>query len=226
MKELLNNLQYYYYTCNRNFKQGNDACDARALPKNKLEQLVIGQIREKILNEEWLEELVRLVNKELMASNDILKDKLEDIDAELKDVSNRLSRMYDALETGKLILDDLAPRIRELRLRQDELSQTRLQLVAENSARGIRPVDAPTVKSYAEDLKNLLEEAEITESKAFLRSFIKRVEINKSEAVIHYSLPMPQGDQDQLVGVLPMVTSGGPYWTKDRTKTFELAFCL
>ena len=201
--------QYYYYTCNRNFKQGNDACNARTLPKNKLEQLVIEQIKGKILNQEWLEELVRLVNKELSDNNATLKDKLEDIDAELKDVSNRLSRLYDALETGKLILDDLAPRIRELRASQDELSSIRLQLEAENIVRRIRPVDADTVKSYAEDLKSLLEEAEITESKAFLRSFIKRVEVDKNEAVIHYNLPMPHADQEQLSGVLPMVTPGG-----------------
>jgi len=43
-------------------------------------------------------------------------------------------------------------------------------------------------------------------------------------AVIHYSLPMPHGDEDQLVGVLPMVTSGGPQWTEQRT--FALAFSL
>jgi len=216
--------QYYYYTCNRSFKQGRDACDARALPKDKLEQLVIGQIKENMLNQEWLEELVELVNKELSANNDTLKDKLEAIDAELNDVSNRLSKLYDALETGKLTLDDLAPRIKELRVRQDELSKTGLQLEAENIARGIRQVDADTVKSYAEDLKNLLEEAEITESKAFLRSFIKRVEINKSEAVIHYSLPMPHGEQTQLVGVLPMVTPGGP--NKTFAKPIETFFEL
>jgi site-specific DNA recombinase len=210
--------QYYYYMCNGSFKQGKDACDARALPKDKLEQLVIGQIKENILNQEWLEELVVLVNKELSANNDTLKDKLEAIDAELNDVRNRLSKLYDALETGKFTLDDLAPRIKELRVRQDELSKTGLQLEAENIARGIRQVDVDTVKSYAEDLKNLLEEAEIAESKAFLRSFIKRIVINESEAVIHYSLPMPRGEQTQLVGVLPIDTPGGPkmifpHWT-------------
>lgn len=39
--------QFYYYTCNANFKQGRDSCNARSLPKDKLERLVIEQIREK-----------------------------------------------------------------------------------------------------------------------------------------------------------------------------------
>jgi hypothetical protein len=40
---------------------------------------------------------------------------LDVIDAELRDARVRLSRLYDALETGKIELDDLAPRIKELK---------------------------------------------------------------------------------------------------------------
>jgi site-specific DNA recombinase len=66
------------------------------------------------------------------------------------------------------------------------------------------------VKSYAEDLKSLLGEAAITESKSFLRSFIKRIEVNKSEALIHYALPVPscRGDMQSAV-VLPIDNFGG-----------------
>ncbi len=81
-----------------------------------------------------------------------------------------MSKLYDALETGKLSLDDLASRIKELRIRQDELHKARLQLEVEMAAQGATHIDAETVKSYAEDLKSLLSEADITKSKAFLRS--------------------------------------------------------
>ena len=85
-------------------------------------------------------------------------------------VSSDLAKLYDTLETGKLILDDLAPRIKELRTQQDELCKTRLQLEAEMAAQGGTHVDTEIVKSYAEDLKGLLDEADITESKSFLHS--------------------------------------------------------
>ena len=49
------------------------------------------------------------------------------------------------------------------------------------STQGIRHVDVEIVRSYANDLRSLLEEANIAESKAFLRSFVKRIEINKSD---------------------------------------------
>jgi hypothetical protein len=52
------------------------------------------------------------------------------------ELENRLSRLYDALETGKLTLDNLAPRIKGLRMRQDELSKTRVVAEAEMTLQG------------------------------------------------------------------------------------------
>ena len=106
--------------------------------------------------------------------------------------------------------------------RQDELGKARLQLQAEMATHGATHVDADIVKSYAEDLKGLLKEADIIESKSFLRSFIKRIEINKSEGIIHYSLPVPscRGDM-QSAGVLPIDNYGGAEGT--RTPDFLLA---
>jgi hypothetical protein len=40
---------------------------------------------------------------------------------------------------------------------------------------GARKVDATIVKSYAKDFRGLLEESEISERKAFLKSFIKKI---------------------------------------------------
>ena len=95
-------------------------------------------------------------------------------------------------------------------MRQDELGRARLELEVEKVAQGIKHVDAETIKSYARDLKSLLEEADIMESKSFLRSFIKRIDISRSQGVIHYNLPVPpHGEETQLVGVLPIDTPGG-----------------
>jgi site-specific DNA recombinase len=202
--------QYYYYMCNKSCKQGREACNTKNLPKDKLEGLVIDQIKEYILTEQCLEELVRLVNEELDAAQVIFKQKLSAVDNELNDVKLRLSRLYDALETKKLSLDDLSPRIRELRLRQDELSKARVLTESEMVAKGVGHIDVKIVKSYAEDLKSLLQESDFTQSKAFLRSFVKRIEIDGDKVVIKYNLPLPAGKKREKVEeVLPMDTLSG-----------------
>jgi site-specific DNA recombinase len=202
--------QYYYYTCNGNFKQGEATCTARALPKDRLERVILAQIKEKVLNDTWLEELVELVNKELDSSHTALGDKLEDIDAELNDVRLRLSRLYEALETNKLSLDDLAPRIKEQRARESELSKARLQVEAEMLVQGPGHVDGEMIKAHARDLKAILDETGFATSKAFLKTFIKRIEINGDKAVIRYALPVPpQGKTTDQISVLPITTPSG-----------------
>jgi chromosome segregation ATPase len=131
----------------RGNKQGKESCSARDLPKEKIENLVIEQIKRKILTQECLEELVKLINEELDSTHGLLKDKLDIIDAELNDVKSRLSKLYDALETGKLGLDDLSPRIKQLKARQDELAKARVQVEADMVVEGVQHVEVEAVKS-------------------------------------------------------------------------------
>ena len=183
--------QYYYYVCNRGNKQGKESCSARNLPKEKIEKLVIDQIKQKVLTPEYLEGLVKLVNAELDSTHGLLKNKLDDIDLELADVRNRLAKLYDVLETGKLNLDDLAPRIKELKAKQDGLMKTRVQTEADMVLEGVQHINAEAVKAYAQDLRSLLEDGDFIQSKAFLRSFVKKIIIDGDKAKIQYHLPMP-----------------------------------
>jgi hypothetical protein len=58
-----------------------------------------------------LQELVRLVNEEIDSAAADYREELEVVSDAIAGINSRLERLYDALETGKLGLDDLAPRI-------------------------------------------------------------------------------------------------------------------
>jgi site-specific DNA recombinase len=71
-------------------------------------------------------------------------------------------------------------------------------------------VDTELIKSYAADLLSLLTEGDITQSKAFLRSFIQKIVVGGDKATIHYKLPVPvQWPEYEEVGVLPIVPPSG-----------------
>jgi len=70
---------YFYYTCSRGFKQGKEACSARALPKEKLERLVTEQLQSRVLTDSNLEELVKLVNEELRSASEAAANRFDDI---------------------------------------------------------------------------------------------------------------------------------------------------
>ena len=211
---------HFYYICARSLKQGKEACGARMLPKEKLESLVVRQLQSRVLTRENLELLVKMVNEELLTATSGLKDRLDIIDTELRDVKARLCKLYEALETGKLDMDDLAPRIKELKARQDELYGNRVLVEAETAVNGIQPINEALVKIYADDLRGLLEESDITERKAFLRSFVKRIEVDKERVTVHYTLPMPpDGKSFEQADVLSIGSFGGPgrYRTYDQS---------
>jgi site-specific DNA recombinase len=202
--------RHFYYLCSRNYKQGKEACNSKMIRKEYLEKTVIDQIKQKVLTDDNLEELVKIVNEEIDVASQNLRERLANIEYESSDVRNRLTRLYDALETGKLDHDDLAPRIKELRSRQDELSKAKILTEAEMTAQGVKDLDIENVKSDIFDLRQLLEETEVAERKSFLRSFVKKIVIENERATIYYILPglqgAPNGEEKE---VLPIVTSGG-----------------
>jgi site-specific DNA recombinase len=119
------------------------------------------------------------------------------------------------LETGKLCLDDLAERIHHLKNRRDLLQSTRWELEWQLKDRKVELADSNTVKHYVEDLRNLLTDSKFSEKRAFIRSFIKEVNVQDKKATLTYTIPMPpKGITSEEVSVLPIVHYGGPLWTR------------
>lgn len=56
---------------------------------------------------------------------------MDAINAEMIDIKAGLSPLCNGLETGELELDDLAPRINELRARKGELTEIRVPIEAD-----------------------------------------------------------------------------------------------
>jgi site-specific DNA recombinase len=210
--------RHFYYMCSKSCKQGRESCVARMIPKERLENAVIDKVREIILADENLETLVELVNEELKSVSSKLRKRVEICDTELRDVKARLSRHYDALETGSLGLEELAPRIKELKSRQDELNKMRIQLQADMVVQDYRQVDKDVVRSYTRDLRHLIVESELIDRKTFLRSFVKRIVVTDGKVTINYNLPLPSKEGYHITEeVLSMVTPGGEGGTRTPT---------
>jgi len=99
------------------------------LNRDRLDAYVIERLKTRILTEENLTELVRLTNEEIGRERGEYEERVAAVNGQLEKLRRRLDRLYDALETGKLEPEDLAPRIRELRARADSLERTRADLV-------------------------------------------------------------------------------------------------
>ena len=113
------------------------------------------------------------------------------------------------METGKVSLDGLSPRIKELRLRQDKLLQSKAELENQIAEERIESIDSETSAWYVQELAGLLDEGSLAERRAFLKSFIKEVRVTDNKVLMTYTMPVMPDGTDGEKAVLDTVNCGG-----------------
>ena len=207
--------QFAYYICGTLFREGAGTCSARYLNAPRVEDFVVEKIRERILTEETIVELVKLVAEEIDAMAGELAGRLEVIDAELADVRKRLERLYEALETSELTLEVLSPRIFSLRHREEQLMAAREAAATQLEQRRVELPTTEEIKEYVADFRDFLREGTFPERKALIRNFVEGIEVTGDEAVLTYTIPMPNdGVTSESASVLDFVQSGPPEKTR------------
>ena len=214
--------QFAYYICGTLFREGAGTCSARYLNAPRVEDFVVEKIRERILTEETIVELVTLVAEEIDAMAGELSGRLEVVEAELGDVRKRLERLYEALETSELTLEALSPRILSLRHREEHLEAARDDAERQLEQRRVELPTTEEIKGYVADFREFLQEGTFPERKALIRNFVEGIEVTGDEAVLTYTIPMPNdGVTTEAASVLDFVQSGPPPQTVDTT-LFEM----
>ena len=209
--------QFAYYVCGTLFREGAGTCSARYLNAPRVEDFVVEKIRERILTEETVTELVTLVAEEIDAMAGELSGRLEVIDAELGDVQSRLQRLYEALETSELTMEALSPRILSLRHREEQLEAARDDAATQLEQRRVELPTTEEIKGYVADFREFLQEGTFPERKALIRNFVEGIEVTGDEAVLTYTVPMPNdGVTSESASVLDFVQSGPRIETRTR----------
>ena len=215
--------QFAYYICGTLFREGAGTCTARYLNAPRVEDFVVEKIRDRILTEETIVELVTLVAEEIDAMAGELSGRLEVIDAELGDVQSRLRRLYEALETSDLTLEVLSPRIFSLRHREEQLEAAREDAAGQLEQRRVELPTTEEIKEYVADFREFLQEGTFPERKALIRNFVEGIEVVGDEATLTYTIPMPNdGVASESASVLDFVQSGPPTLTVD-SNVFEMS---
>jgi hypothetical protein len=201
--------QFAYYICGTLFREGAGTCTARYLNAPRVEDFVVEKIRERILTEETIVELVQLVAEEIDAMAGELSGRLEVVEAELSDVRKRLEKLYEAIETSDLTLEVLSPRIMSLRHREEQLEAAREDAETQLEQRRVELPTTEEIARYVADFREFLKEGTIPEKKALIRNFVEGIEVVGDEATLTYTVPMPRdGVKRESASVLDFVQSG------------------
>ncbi len=184
--------KYSYYVCQSKIKKGSETCETPRLNARDFERTIIEQLRSHILTESNIRELVKMVDEEIDGLAREQRQKLETVEHELDEVKRALDRIWRLVETTDLEMSDAADRIREHKQRKEQL-----EVAAETARRTLEDrrqlLDSEDmIAAFAEDMSEFLLTSELTETRAFLRTFIQRIEVRPGRALIRYTIPMPK----------------------------------
>ena len=184
--------KYSYYVCHSLLKRGKGTCETPRLNAKSFEKLIVDEIRANVLTESNIRDLVKLLDEEMDGVAAEQRERLETIEEELEEVKRRLSRIWQVIETTDIEMADASERIKEHRERKE-----RLEIAAEE-ARGLLAErrqfldSADTIATFAEEMSEFLKTSELTETRAFVHSFIKEIAVKPGKAAIVYSIPTPE----------------------------------
>ena len=221
--------RYTYYVCHSILKRGRASCDTPRLSAASTETLIVDTLREHVLSENNIRRLAVQLDEEMDGQAHDLRQLLESADAELGAVRRRLDNLYDVVEKGDFDLDDLRPRIEQLKKRQSELEATvdDSRIALQGRRRILDSID--TIAQYAKGMGEFLRTNELTQTKAFVHSFIKNISVMGNEAIISYTVPMPEDNPigRGRVGTIDLgadFRNTGRESTPGRTRTADTRF--
>ncbi len=147
----------------------------------------MGKIRENVLTESNIRTLVKLVDEEMDGVAREQRKTLRTIETDLADVRRRLDTIYNLVEATEVEMADFTPRIRQHRERQERLEYSAEQARAALAQRRNVLDDVETITAYAKDMRDFLNESELTER----RAFVKEIVVMPGDALMRYTVPMP-----------------------------------
>ena len=225
--------QFAYYVCQSILKHGKDACETPRLNARRFEELVVGKIRSNVLTDSNIRALVKVVDEQMDGVAAEQRERLETIEDELEEVKRRLGRIWLLVETTDIDMADASARIREHRDRQERLEDLAADARAILSQRRAALDDVETIAAYAQDMSDFLKTSELTERRAFIETFVKEIVVVPGNALMRYTIPMPEdsripgGNAEDMAldgSVLSTVKNGGP--AKTELRTFRWEVCI
>ena len=182
-------------------------------------------IKDRVLTKEILSKLVCMVCEELEKGGTESETKRATLKNQMAEIEKKLARHYELIESNALKVADVAPRLRELNGEKEALA-AEISLLNTATPRAVtfpKP-SQETVIAYVEDLRSTLNEGSIMHRKAFLNSFIRRINIKNSEAEIEYTCPIGLGG-NRRNEVLSMARIGSRGRTRNESVA-ETSFSL
>ena len=171
--------RYRYYTCATAARQGKTACPGRSVPMDRLDDLVIDHLIEKLFTVERLTELLKSLMDRTITERDRIEATLRDLKRHLRETEQQGEKLLDlALSVGNS--PTVQDRIRDVDRRKEEtlrqIAMTKRQLDVPTKLLSPRKLEA-----FAHAMRQRLKDGNVQFRKSYLKLFVDSVEVDDEQ---------------------------------------------
>ncbi len=168
--------RYRYYKCQTRIAKGNTRCLSGNIPMEKLDELVLKALAEKVFTPQRLKSMIAGARERMRNTHSEQDARLKVLAKELNELKSRSERLFEAVESGHLPLDAaLQERAHKLQARRQEvlLEIAGLKRQAETPLRALK---ASQVEAFGRALKSRLG-ANRPFAKQYLRLLVSEIRV-------------------------------------------------
>jgi hypothetical protein len=208
--------KYRYYKCQSRIAKGNTHCPSGNIPMEKLDELVLKALSDKVFTPDRLKSMIAGVRERMRSSHSAQDARLKVLTRELNELKGRSERLFEAVESGHLPLDTaLQQRAHKLQARRQELL-LEIAGAKRETETPLKALKAGQVDAFGRALRSRLG-GNRPFAKQYLRLLVseirvadKALEMRGSYAALAHAIA-----QDKA-GTLAAVPSFAPRWLPDQ----------
>ncbi len=175
---------YPYYVCSEKLKSGE--CGLESLPKEKIETVVIDQIKNIFLNKKMIKKLLERVKAKQARNLPKRQAEVITYEKQIRHKKAIINRYLAAFESGTLSEDICGERLRniaeELRVAEQQINQAKQDTVLIKE----KPITFEDVRRAVGKLEEVMSGAGAPEQRAFLRKVIKTIKVHSINHIQAY----------------------------------------
>lgn len=177
--------RYRYYTCAAAAQKGKSACQGRTVPMDRLDTAVTTHLADKLFAPDRVRHLLSGLLERQTARSEDHSLRLTALQNKVADSESRLSRLYQAIESGVVEFSDptLKDRVAALKAERDQAKAALERAFAELTPQ--TRLTEEKISAFASLMRQNVTSGAVPFRRAWLRAVIDEVEVDDSEVRIH-----------------------------------------
>ena len=171
---------YQYYACSAAGRKGATACKGQWVSAPKLDDAVTEGLVERLLQPAHVMSLLEEAAKARVAEKEAVHSRIAALTKEVKEVGDKLDRLYQAIEAGVVSITDpsLKKRIDDAVADRDRAQAALERILASETS--VRTIDPMKVQIFSSAMATTLRTGDVGVRKAWVNALVDRIIVGKT----------------------------------------------